>query len=53
MVKNGGATAGQWTWRVCLAAWEGGRMPDGWRKAAIVPLNRGKGSNFLFSLRLW
>ena len=32
-----------WIWRLCNRAFDGGFVPEDWRSAVIVPLEKGKG----------
>ena len=43
MIKIGGESVLDWTWRLRNMAFESGVMPEDWRPAGIVPLYEGKG----------
>ncbi len=44
MLKYGGDAAVEWMLLICEQAWKKGEVPDDWKKAIIVPLDKGKGS---------
>ena len=42
-LKGGGNRVVDWIWRLCNMAFESGIVPEKWRSAVIVSLNRSKG----------
>ena len=42
MIKGGGDRVGDWIWRLCNMAFEGGVVLEDWRSVVIVPLYKGK-----------
>ncbi len=44
MLKYGSDAVVEWMLLICKRAWKNGEVPDGWKKAIIVPLYKGKGS---------
>ena len=43
IIKGGGDRVVDWIWRLCKMAFESGVVPEDWRSAVIVLLNKGKG----------
>ena len=43
MIKGGGDRMVDWIWRLCNMVLERGVVPEDWRSAVIVTLNKGKG----------